>query len=43
MLAKAKIEPELIESLGTGMRNLSDSAGKLSDMTSASDANNVSR
>ncbi len=40
MLAKAKIEPELIESLGTGMRNLSDSAGKLSDMTSASEANN---
>ena len=40
MLAKAKIEPELIESLGTGMRNLSDSAGKLSDMSSASDANN---
>merc|ERR1712023_442489 len=29
MLAKAKIEPELIESLGTGMRNLSDSAGKI--------------
>ena len=40
MLAKAKIEPELIESLGTGMRNLSDSAGKLSDMTSAADPTN---
>jgi len=39
MLAKAKIEPELIESLGTGMRNLSDSAGKIGDMTAAADAN----
>ena len=29
MLAKAKIEPELIESLGTGMRNLSENANKL--------------
>ena len=40
MLAKAKIEPELIESLGSGMRNLSDNAGKLSDISSASDATN---
>ena len=40
MLAKAKIEPELIKSLGAGMRNLSDNAGKLGDITSASDATN---
>ncbi|MDG1238311.1 MAG: gliding motility protein GldL [Flavobacteriales bacterium] len=40
MLAKAKIEPELIESLGTGMRNLSENAGKLGDISSASDATN---
>jgi gliding motility-associated protein GldL len=39
MLAKAKIEPELIESLGAGMKNLSDNAGKLGDISSASDAN----
>ena len=38
MLADAKIEPELIASLGDGMRNLSDNAGKLNDITSASDA-----
>ena len=38
MLAKAKIEPELIESLGSGMRNLSENANKLGDITSASDA-----
>jgi gliding motility-associated protein GldL len=40
MLAKAKIEPELIESLGEGMKNLSDNAGKLGDISSASDATN---
>lgn len=40
MLAKAKIEPELIKSLGTGMKNLSDNASKLGDITSASDATN---
>ena len=40
MLAKAKIEPELIKSLGTGMKNLSDNANKLSDISSASDATN---
>jgi gliding motility-associated protein GldL len=40
MLAKAKIEPELIESLGSGMRSLSDNANKLSDIGSASDATN---
>jgi len=38
MLADSKIEPELIESLGKGMRNLSDSANKLNDISSASDA-----
>ncbi len=40
MLAKAKIEPELIESLGAGMKSLSDNAGKLGDISSASDATN---
>ena len=40
MLAKAKIEPELIKSLGTGMKNWSDNASKLGDITSASDATN---
>ena len=40
MLAKAKIEPKLIESLGSGMRNLSENAGKLGDISSASDATN---
>ena len=38
MLAESKIEPELIESLGAGMRNLSDSANKLNDISSASEA-----
>ena len=38
MLAESKIEPELIESLGKGMRNLRDSANKLNDISSASDA-----
>ncbi|MDR2913499.1 MAG: gliding motility protein GldL [Tannerella sp.] len=40
MLQEAKIGPELIESLATGMRNLSDNAKKLSgtaDATSATD------
>ena len=40
MLIKAKIEPELIESLGAGMKNLSDNAGKLGDISSASEATN---
>ena len=40
MLAKAKIEPELIESLGSGMRSLSENAGKLGDISSASVATN---
>ena len=40
MLTEAKIEPQLLESLGTGLRNLSDNAnklGKLSDATAAND------
>jgi gliding motility-associated protein GldL len=40
MLAKAKIEPELIERLGSGMRSLSENAVKLGDISSASDATN---
>ena len=40
MLEEAKIEPELIESLGSGMKNLSENANKLSDIGSASDATN---
>ena len=40
MLAKAKIEPALIKSLGDGMKNLSDNAGKLGDISSASEATN---
>lgn len=35
MLAEAKIEPELIASLGDGMRSLSSQANKLSEMTDA--------
>ncbi|MCH2197608.1 MAG: gliding motility protein GldL [Flavobacteriales bacterium] len=35
MLAEAKIEPELIASLGDGMRSLSTQAGQLSDMSDA--------
>lgn len=35
MLAEAKIEPELIASLGDGMRSLSSQAGKLSEMSDA--------
>lgn len=34
MLTKAKIGPELIESLGEGMRKMSDNVGKMSDITS---------
>lgn len=40
MLEEAKIGPELIASLGTGMRNLSDQASKLNDITDASVATN---
>ncbi len=38
MLAEAKIEPELLESLGAGLKNLSDSANKMGDISSASAA-----
>lgn len=40
MLEEAKIGPELIESLGTGLRSLSDNATKLSDISDASVATN---
>jgi gliding motility-associated protein GldL len=40
MLAEAKIGPELIESLGTGMRSLSDSASKIGDISNATVATN---
>ena len=36
MLADAKIGPELIESLGSGMRNLSEQAAKITNITDAS-------
>jgi gliding motility-associated protein GldL len=39
MLEKAKIGPELIESLGAGLRNLNDTTSKLSDISNASLAN----
>lgn len=39
MLTKAKIGPELIDSLGTGLRNLSDTTSKLSNISDASLAN----
>ncbi|MCD4665618.1 MAG: gliding motility protein GldL [Bacteroidales bacterium] len=35
MLADAKIGPELIESLGQGLKNLSDNTNKLSDVSNA--------
>jgi gliding motility-associated protein GldL len=40
MLAEAKIGPELIESLGKGLKNLSDSTHKLSDVSNATLATN---
>jgi len=40
MLEEAKIGPELIESLGQGMRNLAETANKLSDITNVQDATN---
>ncbi|MDF2449240.1 MAG: gliding motility-associated protein GldL [Bacteroidota bacterium] len=40
MLAEAKIGPELIESLGTGMRSLSESASKIGDISNATVATN---
>ena len=39
MLADAKIEPDLIESLGTGLKNLSKGAGQMGDLTGATAAN----
>ena len=36
MLAKSKIGPELIESLGEGMRKMSDNVSKMTDVTSTS-------
>ncbi len=40
MLAEAKIGPELIESLGSGMRSLSESASKIGDISNATVATN---
>ncbi len=40
MLADAKIGPELIESLGKGLKNLSESTHKLSDVSNATVATN---
>lgn len=40
MLSEAKIGPELIESLGSGMRSLSESASKIGDITNAHEATN---
>lgn len=40
MLAEAKIGPELIESLGSGMRSLSDSATRIGDISNATVATN---
>ena len=39
MLETAKIGPELIESLGAGLRNLTDTTSKLSDVSNAAVAN----
>jgi gliding motility-associated protein GldL len=39
MLEKAKIGPELIESLGSGLRSLTDTTSKLSDVSNAVVAN----
>lgn len=36
MLTDAKIGPELLASLGTGMKTLSDNAGKMADLSNAS-------
>ena len=40
LMADAKIGPELIESLGTGLKSLGDNAGKLADLSDASVATN---
>ncbi|NOR88411.1 MAG: gliding motility protein GldL [Bacteroidales bacterium] len=39
MLDKANIGPELIESLGSGLRNLNDTAGNMNKFTDAAEAN----
>lgn len=40
MLEKAKIGPELMQSLGNGLRTLSDNASKMSDLSNAAVATN---
>ncbi len=40
MLESAKIGPELIESLGKGMKNMAESAGKMSNLSDAAVATN---
>lgn len=40
LLAEAKIGPELIESLGVGMRAIGDNAGKMADISNATIATN---
>ncbi len=40
MLEKAKIGPELLESLGKGMKNMADSAAKMSNLSDAAVATN---
>ncbi|MEP2773812.1 MAG: gliding motility protein GldL [Fulvivirga sp.] len=40
MMEKAKIGPELVESLGKGMRNMADSASKMSNLADAAVATN---
>lgn len=40
LLADAKIGPELIESLGTGIRALTDTTGKMADLSNATAATN---
>src|SRR6476620_1310044 len=40
LLADAKIGPELIESLGSGIRHLTDTTGKIADISNATVATN---
>lgn len=40
LLADAKIGPDLIESLGSGIRNLTDTTGKIADISNAAVATN---
>src|SRR5688572_9176695 len=40
LLADAKIGPDLIESLGSGMRSLTDTAGKMAEISNATVATN---